>query len=148
MIFIDDISMPQINEWRDQPTNETVRQALAENVLTPPPFLVALSHLYSFQGLYSLDKPGDWNNFVDLRYLAAMTHPGGGRNDIPNRLKRQFCVFNVTMPSLAAIDNIFGAIVRGRFSKQHFSDSVVKVAPLFSNFASSSQWLCYRLRTD
>mmetsp|Transcript_13743 Transcript_13743/g.31844 ORF Transcript_13743/g.31844 Transcript_13743/m.31844 type:complete len:4493 (+) Transcript_13743:136-13614(+) len=109
-VFVDDISMPLINEWKDQPTNEIVRQVLAE------------------QGIYSLDKPGEWKNFVDLKYLAAMTHPGGGRNDIPNRLKRQFSVFNVTMPSLTAIDDIFGTIVRGRYSKHHFSDSVVKVA--------------------
>lgn len=46
------------------------------------------------------------------RYFAAMNIPGGGKNDIPNRLKRQFAIFNVPLPSVAAINNIFGALVR------------------------------------
>ena len=40
---------------------------------------------------------------------------GGGKNDIPNRLKRQFATFAVPQPSLAAINNIFGALINGRF---------------------------------
>ena len=46
------------------------------------------------------------------RYVAAMNVPGGGKNDIPNRLKRQFAIFNVPQPSSAAINMIFGALVQ------------------------------------
>jgi dynein heavy chain len=96
--FVDDISMPVINSWGDQITNEIVRQCLDEN------------------GCYNLDKAGEWRIFADMGYISAMVHPGGGRNDVPHRLKRQFNLINVTMPSLGAINNIFGSIMSGRLS--------------------------------
>ena len=71
-VFFDDMSIPFVNEWNDQITLEIMRQ------------------LIELEGYYFLNKEnsGDFKNVSNLQYLGAMNHPGSGRNDIPNRVKR------------------------------------------------------------
>ncbi|GMH89960.1 hypothetical protein TrVE_jg7050 [Triparma verrucosa] len=103
-IFFDDVSMPEVNNWGDQTTLELVR----------------LTVEYGGFCFLDKDKRGDFKNCEDLQYLAAMQHPGGGKNDIPNRLKRNFFIFNLVLPSITSINDIYGQMLTGRFTAAEF----------------------------
>lgn len=108
-VFIDDISMPQVNEWGDQETLEITRQLIEQ------------------KGLYFLNKEqrGDFRVIENLQYLACMNHPGGGRNDIPNRIKRHFLSINMTSPSQKSIENIYGRILDALFNPKKYTPDVI-----------------------
>ncbi|DBA03213.1 TPA: hypothetical protein N0F65_003933 [Lagenidium giganteum] len=98
-LFLDDISMPALNNWGDQPTLEVARQLIETSSIC---FL-------------DKDKRGDIKAIEDIRYLAAMSHPKGGKNDIPNRLKRHFFVLNILPPSTEVVEAIYGQMAKWRF---------------------------------
>jgi dynein heavy chain len=100
-IFLDDMSMPQVNEWGDQITLEITRQ------------------LMDHKGYYFLDREqrGMFKNIMGLQFVAAMGHPGNGRNDIPNRLKRLFFSLNMTPISTRSVENIYGKIIDVLFKR-------------------------------
>ena len=110
LLFIDDVNMPFINNWGDQPTAEITRQLMEQG------------------GMYSLDRPGEWTSVVDIQYVTAMRHPGGGRNDVPNRLKRQFCILNCPLASTTSIDTVFGQLLGGYFSTRAFTNEIKAAA--------------------
>jgi dynein heavy chain len=99
-VFIDDASMPLVNKWGDQITNELTRQ------------------LIEGSGFYFLDKDkrGDFKTVSGLQYIAAMGHPGGGKNDLPDRVKSKFFAFNMVLPSTVSVDNIYGSIIRAKMN--------------------------------
>jgi dynein heavy chain len=95
LCFLDDFSMPKINNWGDQETLEIVRFVIEQ------------------RGLYTLnhEEAGSFNKFEKLRYAAAMRHPIGGRNSVPDRVMRHFFCLNMTPPSMRSVQNIYGRIL-------------------------------------
>ena len=74
--------------------------------------------------------------------VAAMGHPGGGRQDIPNCLKHQFFIFNLNLPSNQAINEIYGQQLAGRFN-----DAVKGFALLSEHLPNVSEKLWTWMRT-
>ena len=122
-VFIDDMSMPFVNEWNDQVTLEIMRQ------------------LIELKGYYFLEKEsrGDFKEVEQLQYLGAMNHPGGGRNDIPNRIKRHFFIFNMTSPSVRSIENIYGRILTLLFNPKKYNSDIIAVKDMLTD-ATITLW--------
>ena len=112
LCFLDDVSMPEVNKWGDQVTLELIRQ---------------LSELGYFWNTEK-SKAGEQKIVEDLSYVLAMNHPGGGKNDIPNRMKRHCLNINVPMPTMVSIQDMFGSILKLRFNEKDFKSNVIKVA--------------------
>jgi dynein heavy chain len=110
-IFFDDVSMPEVNTWGDQTTLELIRLTIEQGGFC---FL-------------DKDKRGDFKICEDLQYIAAMQHPGSGKNDIPNRLKRNFFIFNLVLPSITSINDIYGQMLSGRFTAAEFDKPTLDV---------------------
>jgi dynein heavy chain, axonemal len=128
-VFLDDMSMPFVNAWGDQITLEIVRQ------------------LIDHKGFYFLSKDdrGYYRTIEGLQYLGAMNHPGGGRNDVPHRLKRQFFNMNMTLPSQRSIENIYGKILEQLFHPKRYAPEVIAMrAPLID--ATIALWTTVKNR--
>lgn len=70
IIVLDDLSMPQQNEWGDQTTNELTRQ------------------LMEHSAFYRLNKPvGEMNQVIDSTFIMACTKAVSEDIGLPNRLK-------------------------------------------------------------
>jgi dynein heavy chain, axonemal len=111
-VFLDDLNMPEVNVWGDQPTLEVIRQLIEQGNVS---FL-------------DKDKRGDLKTIEDLQYVGAMSQPGAGKNDIPNRLKRHFYMFNLILPSVPSINKIYGKILEGRFPNGEFPGVFITLA--------------------
>ncbi|MCP4294575.1 MAG: hypothetical protein GY786_03115 [Proteobacteria bacterium] len=89
--------------------------------------LEIVRELVEDSGFYRLEKNerGNFKFIENLSFLAGMNHPGGGRNDIPNRLKQHFFIFNMTLSSKIGV--IFDPILKNIFKSKFFDDKVNSV---------------------
>lgn len=93
IVFIDDLNMPRKEEWGAQQPIELIRQYLDHKAW----YIMKLNKEYTF--------------IEDLIILGAMGPPGGGRNEITNRLVRHFnvnCTFELNRET---VTNIFLTIL-------------------------------------
>ena len=106
-VMLDDISMPLVNKWGDQMTLELVRQLLEQG---------------GYYLIGETENRGNMKKVTKLTYIGAMNHPKGGKNDIPNRLKRQFYIFNMTLPNEISVNDIYARILRLFFNPKSYPD--------------------------
>ncbi|XP_049816413.1 dynein axonemal heavy chain 10 [Schistocerca nitens] len=109
VIFIDDLNMPQVDEYGTQ-------QPIA-----------LLKLLFERGGFYDRGKELNWKELKDLGYLAAMGKAGGGRNEVDPRFISMFSAFSMIFPSDATLYRIYYSILAGH--TEPFAEEVQKVVP-------------------
>ncbi|XP_073527968.1 dynein axonemal heavy chain 14 isoform X2 [Phyllobates terribilis] len=115
-IFIDDLNMPNPEEYGAQPPLEMMRQFL---------------ELGGFYDTTSLT----WKNIQDTTVIAACAPPGGGRSEISPRLLKHFCMLTLPHPSVQALQHIF-QVQLGSFLLHHnFLADIQKCRSLLSSCA-------------
>ncbi|XP_054274165.1 dynein axonemal heavy chain 2 [Macrosteles quadrilineatus] len=104
--YMDDFNMPAKETYGSQPPLELIRQWID----------------YGFW----YDRQKQIQKFIKgMLLLGSMGPPGGGRNQITNRLLSRFCTVNLTFPAESQIVRIYGTML-----SQHlqFFDELVKPA--------------------
>ncbi|KAL0488326.1 dynein heavy chain [Acrasis kona] len=117
VLFIDDLNMPQLEQFGAQPPIELLRQLL------------------SYNGFYDVKDRANfpWKRVEDVTVVAACGPPGGGRNPTTPRLLRLFHVLNVPDLSEDSMFRIFHCILSGFLTNfneeiQSVSKTLVKIA--------------------
>jgi dynein heavy chain len=108
VIFIDDLNMPALEEYGAQPPIEIVRQWMDHS------------------GWYDRKAIGSFMTLIDITYCCAMGPPGGGRNNITDRLMRHFNFLTMTELSTESRETIFTPILTaylGQASKDTYKDT-------------------------
>lgn len=110
LFLIDDINMPNKEEYGAQPPIELLRQIIGG--------------VGKDAGFYDLNKLF-FRNVTDAVFLAACGPPGGGRSDITPRVVRHFHLLNYPSLSVDSMERIFFNILNGFLSR--FNDSVKSI---------------------
>ena len=91
VVFVDDVNMPEVEEYGAQPPIEIMRQ------------MTGFSGVYDRKKLY-------WKDIQNLVVLLAAAPPGGGRSEITQRFTRLFHQVCVPQASNKVLLTIFSTI--------------------------------------
>lgn len=108
VIFIDDLNMPESEEYGAQPPIEILRQFLDHG------------------GWYDR-KDNSFKKIIDCRFISAMGTPGGGRTYLTPRFMRHLSMISLTDFEDDTLLRIFSSILHWFFAKNKFSENVGKV---------------------
>lgn len=122
VLFIDDINLPSSNKWGHQVTNELMRQIIELNQI------------------YSIKKPGQCVRIRDVQYIAAMSLPQAGRNDLPSRLKGKFNIIHITNPSSQSLNHIFSSILEAYLTEERGFNAAVRAISAYLPQVTLSLW--------
>ncbi|KAF9412146.1 hypothetical protein HW555_009276, partial [Spodoptera exigua] len=98
LLFADDLSMPQKEQYGAQPPLELLRQWIDHG------------HWYDLRDMVRQEV-------VDILVVSAMLPPGGGSNQISSRLTRHMLVVTLDSFEDNTLNKIFGTIMDWHFSK-------------------------------
>eukprot|EP01062_Namystynia_karyoxenos_P079539 TRINITY_DN8407_c0_g1_i1.p1 TRINITY_DN8407_c0_g1~~TRINITY_DN8407_c0_g1_i1.p1 ORF type:complete len:4892 (+),score=1969.11 TRINITY_DN8407_c0_g1_i1:217-14892(+) len=130
IIFIDDLSLPQQNEWGDQPTCELIRQVVED------------ASFYSSAKTESAER----YSLVDVQVVAAVQHiKGQTSSGLPRRLRRHFCLIHTPFPSAVSLDYVYGSVLGAHFSVERgFTREVQRAA---QQLVPAARRLCEQVRS-
>jgi dynein heavy chain len=112
VIFVDDLNMPEVEEYGAQPPIELLRQFCDANA-TPG-------------GWYDMTEVV-WRTIVDTNLLCAMGPPGGGRNHLTPRFLRHLNLLCFVDFDDATLVRIFTSIADWSMRVNKFSADVAKL---------------------
>jgi dynein heavy chain len=99
LLFIDDLNMPALEKYGASPPVELLRQVITQH------------------GFYERKKvPSYFKEIQDLIVFAACGVPGGGRNELSQRLTSQFHLLCEPIVTTASMRRIFSTILGGFLS--------------------------------
>ncbi|XP_063298016.1 dynein axonemal heavy chain 14 [Pelobates fuscus] len=113
-VFIDDLNMPNPEQYGAQPPLELIRQFL------------------ELGGFYDTNTL-NWKNVQDVSLIAACAPPGGGRNEISPRLLQHFCMIVLPHPSVQALQHIFQVQLGTFLQSNNFLAEIQKCRNLLSS---------------
>ena len=106
-VFVDDINMPEVEQYGAQPPIELLRQVIDAG------------------GFYDRTT-FQWKELMDTVVICASVPPGGGRVGLSERFVRHFHVINIPASEGEIMSQIFATILSNFFKALNFGDEIEK----------------------